>query len=166
MTIGSGGAMLAATGLPVGDVMRVAAWVMAVLLFATPAWAGEARTTAHETRLGQHPDLTRLVLDVSESVEFRTLVADGGRRILVGISSVDWETNRHHLRPLGLISRFDFMRRGLRRGLLVIHTNAPVRIERKFSLGPDPADHKGNRLVLDLVAANHPGVVAAPKGRP
>lgn len=125
--------------------------------------APKARTQARDTRLGAHPDLTRLVLDVSERAEFRTLVTDKGRRVLVGFPSVDWEANRHRLRPFGPITRFDFMRRGLRRGLLVIHTSRPVRVEHKFTLAPDAKAHKGNRLVLDLVDAAHKGKVAAPR---
>lgn len=148
--------------------MRVIEAMMAVCLLvgATSAMAAErpaARTQAEDTRMGQHANLTRLVLDVSELTRFYSHVTDGGRRILVGIPSVDWEANRHHLKPFGLIARFDFMRRGLKRGLLVIHTKMPARIEHQFTLGPDPADHKGNRLVLDLVPRDLAGKVAMPK---
>lgn len=115
-----------------------------------PARPQAAATQAGATRLGEHPGLTRLVLDVSELTRFYTHEADGGLRILVGIPSVDWETNRHRLKPFGLIARFDFMRRGLKRGLLVIHAKEPARVEHQFTLGPDPAEHRGNRLVLDL----------------
>lgn len=125
--------------------------------------AAKARTQAQDTRLGEHPELTRLVLDVSELADFRTLVTDKGRRVLVGFPSVDWEANRHRLRPFGPITRFDFMRRGLKRGLLVIHTSRPVRVERKFTLPPDPKAHRGNRLVLDLVDSGHRGRVAPPR---
>ncbi|CAA7623391.1 hypothetical protein [Magnetospirillum sp. UT-4] len=141
-----------------------------VLLAAGPGAAAQdwpkGRTEARDTRLGTHPDLTRLVLDVSEVSKFYTHVADEGRRILVGIPSVDWEANRHRLKPFGLIARFDFMRRGLKRGLLVIHTNAPARIEHQFTLPPDPDDNKGNRLVLDLAPRDLPGKAAMPKRVP
>lgn len=147
--------------------VRVFSLVIAILLMGlSAASAGEwpkGRTEAQAARLGQHPNLTRLVLDVSELSAFHTHVADDGLRILVGIPSVDWEANRHRLKPFGLIGRFDFMRRGLKRGLLVIHTTAPARVEHQFTLPPDPADHKGNRLVLDLVPRDHPGKVAMPK---
>lgn len=148
-------------------------WALIATLLAgpiavVPTWADaphapRARTQTQQTRLGQHPDLIRLVLDVSELADFRTSVADQGRRVLVGFPSVDWEANRHRLQPFGPITRFDFMRRGLKRGLLVIHTSRPVRVEHKFTLPPDPKAHKGNRLVLDLVDAGHAGKVAAPR---
>ncbi|HSV29599.1 MAG TPA: hypothetical protein VLL76_08565 [Candidatus Omnitrophota bacterium] len=137
-----------------------------MLLAAGPALASDwpkGRTEAHDTRLGTHPNLTRLVLDVSELSKFYSHTTDGGRRILVGIPSVDWEANRHRLKPYGIIERFDFMRRGLKRGLLVIHTTRPARIEYQFTLPPDPKDRKGNRLVLDLVPAETPGKVPIPK---
>lgn len=150
--------------VPVATLMAVPiATLMAVPARAEAPRAPKARTQAQDTRLGQHPDLTRLVLDVSELADFRTLVTDKGRRVLVGFPSVDWEANRHRLHPFGPITRFDFMRRGLKRGLLVIHTSRPVRVERKFTLPPDAKAHKGNRLVLDLVDANHKGKVAAPR---
>ncbi|MBC7908028.1 MAG: hypothetical protein H7Y60_14970 [Rhodospirillaceae bacterium] len=143
-------------------------WIVALLaLVAAPAWAGDwpnALTTTSETRLGAHAELTRIVLDVTQITEFRTLVTEQGRRILVGIPSVDWETNRHRLKAFGLIARFDFMRRGLKRGLLVIHTTEPVRVEHQFTLPPNAAHNKGNRLVLDLVKAGA-GKVAMPKSR-
>lgn len=135
---------------------------MAALPAAASDWP-KGRTETHETRLGTHPNLTRLVLDVSELSNFYTSVLDGGRRILVGIPSVDWEANRHRLKPFGIVERFDFMRRGLKRGLLVIHTSRPARIEYQFTLPPDPKDNKGNRLVLDLVPAETPGKVPMPK---
>jgi hypothetical protein len=141
-------------------------WLAVILgVMAAPAWAGDwpnARTATSETRLGTHGELTRLVLDVTQITGFRTLVTDKGRRILVGIPSVDWETNRHRLKAFGLIARFGFMRRGLKRGLLVIHTKEPARVEHQFTLPPDEADSKGNRLVLDLVRAGA-GKVAMPK---
>lgn len=145
---------------------RMAGAFAALICLSAPSWAAEwpeARTSTNGARLGLHPDLTRLVLDVTRISEFRTLVTDQGGRILVGLPSVDWEANRHRLKPYGLIARFDFMRRGMRRGLLVIHTTQPARVEHKFTLPPDPADRKGNRLVLDLVAAGHAGPVPTPK---
>lgn len=137
-----------------------------IMMIAAPAWASnwpKGRTETQDTRMGTHSNLTRLVVDVSEVSKFYTSVLDGGRRILVGIPSVDWEANRHRLKPFGIIERFDFMRRGLKRGLLVIHASRPARIEYQFTLPPDPKDHKGNRLVLDLVPAETPGKVPMPK---
>lgn len=123
----------------------------------------QAQTATQQTRTGLHPDLTRIVLDVSQLTKFYTEITDEGRRILVGIPSVDWETNRHRLTPHGLVDRYDFVRRGLKRGLLVIYTKAPARIEHKFTLPPDPADNKGNRLVIDLVDRDHKGKVPMPR---
>ncbi|MGE5475927.1 MAG: hypothetical protein ACM3Q1_04680 [Bacteroidales bacterium] len=148
--------------------MKGIAWALAAVVLASPAWADapnapQAHTRAEDTRLGRHPELTRLVLDVSEIADFRTLVTDKGRRILVGFPSVDWEANRHRLQPFGPITRFDFMRRGLKRGLLVIHTSRSMRVEHQFTLPPDAKAHKGNRLVLDLVDAGHQGKVPAPR---
>lgn len=149
-----------------GRYCNVMRWIAVILvMIAAPAWAGDwpnARTATRETRLGTHGELTRLVLDVTQITDFRTLITDQGRRILIGIPSVDWEANRHRLKAYGLISRFDFMRRGMKRGLLVIHTTEPTRIEHQFTLPPDAADNKGNRLVLDLVKAKA-GTVAMPK---
>lgn len=134
------------------------AWPSVVLAAERPA-----QTQTRDTRMGEHPNLTRLVLDVSELTRFHTHVADDGMRILVGIPSVDWEANRHRLKPFGLITRFDFMRRGLKRGLLVIHAKAPARIEHQFTLGPDPAERRGNRLVLDLAPRDLAGKASMPK---
>lgn len=140
----------------------LAALLLAPDVAAAADWPS-ARTRAGGARLGQHPDLTRLVLDVSELTRFHTHVADDGMRVLVGLPSVDWAANRHRLRPFGLIDHFDFMRRGLKRGLLVIHATAPVRVEHQFTLGPDAVAHKGNRLVLDLAPRGLPGPVPMPR---
>jgi len=145
--------------------MMMALGVGALCAMPPMAHAAEkpAQTQTRDTRLGEHPNLTRLVLDVSELTRFHTHVADDGMRILVGIPSVDWEANRHRLKPFGLIARFDFMRRGLKRGLLVIHAKAPARIEHQFTLGPDLAEHRGNRLVLDLAPRDLAGKAPMPK---
>ena len=150
--------------------MRGMAWGLAVALAAAmpaaaPAMAKVPPTPAQaqSARLGKHPDLTRLVLDVTQLVEFRTLVTDGGRRVLVGFPEVDWEANRHRLKPFGPITRYDFMRRGLKRGLLVIHTSRPVRVENQFTLPPDDGAERGNRLVLDLADAGRKGKAPTPR---
>lgn len=170
MTAAGGDATLGAgKNLAGGRKMRIAAVVMvaAMLAFLAPAPAAarapQARGETQSARLGDHSHLTRLVLDVTQLVEFRTLVTDKGRRVLVGFPSVDWETNRHRLKPFGPITRYDFMRRGLKRGLLVIHTSRPVRVEHQFTLPPDQQTGRGNRLVLDLVDAGHQGKVPAPR---
>lgn len=138
--------------------------ILGGLLLVQPALAVDkpAGTETKNTRTGTHPDLTRVVLDVSELSKFYTNVTDDGTRIMVGIPSVDWEANRHRLKPHGLVARYDFVRRGMKKGLLVIYTNAPARIEYKFSLPPDPADGKGNRLVIDLAPKDLPGKAKMP----
>ncbi|CAA7616510.1 Putative N-acetylmuramoyl-L-alanine amidase (modular protein) [Magnetospirillum sp. LM-5] len=144
--------------------IRPVGLILAVLLLAWPAMAADraARTETQNTRTGTHPDLTRVVLDVSEISKFFTNVTDDGRRVMVGIPSVDWEANRHRLKPHGLVARYDFVKRGMKKGLLVIYTNAPARVEYKFALPPDPADGKGNRLVIDLAPRDLPGKAKLP----
>ena len=149
-----------------GAILALAIGVLGAAPTMTLAGERPAQTQTRDTRAGEHPNLTRLVLDVSELTRFYTHVADDGLRILVGIPSVDWEANRHRLKPFGLIARFDFMRRGLKRGLLVIHAKAPSRIEHQFTLGPDLAEHRGNRLVLDLVPRDLAGKVPMPAKSP
>jgi N-acetylmuramoyl-L-alanine amidase len=144
--------------------IRPIGWVLAGVLLALPALAAErlAKVETQNTRTGTHPDLTRVVLDVSALSKFFTTVTDDGRRVMVGIPAIDWEANRHRLRPHGLVARYDFVKRGMKKGLLVIYTNAPARIEYKFTLPPDPADGKGNRLVIDLAPRNLPGKARMP----
>lgn len=143
---------------------RMVGVILTALALSGPAMAADrpARTETQNTRTGTHPDLTRIVLDVSELSKFYTNVTDEGRRILVGIPSVDWEANRHRLKPHGLVERYDFVKRGMKRGLLVIYTNRPARIEYKFTLPPDLADNKGNRLVIDLAPKDLPGKAKLP----
>jgi N-acetylmuramoyl-L-alanine amidase len=138
--------------------------ILGGLVLALPALAADrpARVETQNTRTGTHPDLTRVVLDVSEISTFYTNLTDDGRRVMVGIPSVDWEANRHRLKPHGLVARYDFVKRGMKKGLLVIYTNAPARIEYKFALPPDPADGKGNRLVIDLAPRALPGKAKLP----
>ncbi|OAN49426.1 hypothetical protein [Magnetospirillum moscoviense] len=144
--------------------IRPVGLILAGLLLAWPAAAADraAKTETQNTRTGTHPDLTRVVLDVSEISKFFTNVTDDGRRVMVGIPSVDWEANRHRLKPHGLVARYDFVKRGMKKGLLVIYTNAPARVEYKFALPPDQADGKGNRLVIDLAPRDLPGKAKLP----
>lgn len=121
----------------------VALVAMAVL----PSRDASARATASGLRLGMHPDdITRVVLDLTESVTFSTVVQADPDRIVVNLSPVTWSPGAE--RPVrGVIKgmRYDEDGQG---GHLSIELGAPALVKSAFVI--PPRDGLGWRFVLDL----------------
>jgi len=138
---------------------------------AVPAAAPRAAVLA--VRIGEHPDKTRLVLEMSRATAFRVAPGDAPGRLLLDIPEVDWASGpapsgRGLLRAVRLAGA----ERGVMR--LELDTDGPARVVLAEFL--PPRDGKPPRLVLDLertdaagfraqkaVASGRlPGAVAAP----
>ncbi len=70
-------------------VFRLLAVLALTILFDRAAGAGAAIT---DVRLGKHVDLTRFVLDLSESVKWRILMLPDPYRIVVDFPRLEWRS--------------------------------------------------------------------------
>ena len=99
-------------------------------------------------RLGPSEGSTRLVLEMSERVDFRVFSLDAPRRIVVDLPSMDWPDVSKSPNPKGLISGLRFGQFTATQSRLVIDLNTPAIVSRSFIL--NPASGFPYRLVVDL----------------
>ncbi|MGE4280726.1 MAG: N-acetylmuramoyl-L-alanine amidase [Magnetospirillum sp.] len=105
------------------------------------AWA---RAQVSASRLGTHPDnVTRVVLDVSENLNFSTLVSASPDRILIRTGELDWTDSAESSRPFGLIRSLHFQPDSI-----VIDLREPALVKSSFMI--PPRDGLGWRLVVDV----------------
>ena len=133
-----------------------------VLLKCHIAVAAQPAVTA--VRTGEHVGLTRLVLDVTEKVDFYTFTLADPYRVVVDLSSLDWQVAPSEDDRRGVIARLRFgqFRRDTSR--MVIEALGPVEVKQAFLLPP-----QGNwayRFVIDLAPVDETSFVnsvGAPK---
>lgn len=99
-------------------------------------------------RLGVHPDRTRFVMDLSQSLEPSIFTLDDPYRVVIDLPEVDWQIEGDEPRGRGLVTglRYGLFRPGNAR--VVLDLGAPAEI-RDVSVLP-PRDGYGFRLVIDL----------------
>lgn len=105
------------------------------------AWA---RAQVSASRLGTHPDnVTRVVLDVSENLNFSTMVTASPDRIVIRTGDLDWTDTAESSRPFGLIRSLHFQPDSI-----VIDLREPALVKSSFMI--PPRDGQGWRLVVDV----------------
>ena len=120
---------------------------------AVDAWAA----TASGARLGVHGEgVTRFVVDLSESVTFKTSVVADPYRVVIDTPGVDWSGNAIS-KPWGSVN-------GMRteEGRLVLDLRKPALVKSAFII--PPRDGMGWRLVVDLAETSRESFLAAAGG--
>lgn len=139
------GALLGAVALPP---CPAHAQTTAALPFAPPA---QERVEVLDARLGLHPDKTRLVLELSESVAFSVSVHADPYRVVVNLPDVSWPGGAAPVAGKGLVARYRFEGRDGGASRLVVETTGPVRLSDAFII-PAKEGFKP-RFVLDVARA-------------
>jgi len=123
--------------------------ITVVCSLALPAAVG-ATPVVTDVRTGVHTDMTRLVLDVSDKVNYRIFVLDNPYRIVVDLPEVAWQVKADQVQYRGLIKgmRFGLFEAGTSR--VVIDTKGPVKVRQAFLL--PPRANFGFRFVIDMSA--------------
>jgi N-acetylmuramoyl-L-alanine amidase len=143
-------------------VARSVNWKLAVLIsllsFISPAVADVP--IASHARLGDHPDKTRVVLELSRGVPYRVFTLADPYRVVIDLPEIDWRV-AEEMRGLsaGIVKG---MRYGLftpGRSRIVLDLERPARIKSVFVLKPS----KGYpyRFVLDLAPASREAFLQA-----
>lgn len=101
-----------------------------------------------DVRFGVHPEKTRMVVELSEAVEFKTFVLQGPYRVVVDLPEFSWRVGSIEKPKGAIISnvRHGVQKPGISR--LVIDTTQPVALRSAFVL--PAAAGKNNRLVIDF----------------
>lgn len=122
--------------------------LVAVMLF----WPNLAYALViNEIRFGEHPDKTRMVLDLSEEVNYRVFALSDPSRIIIDLPDFSWKVGTVYKPNSSGIS-------GIRQGKLeagvsriVLDMKAPVTVGAAFVLPGDSS--KPSRLVVDFSPA-------------
>jgi N-acetylmuramoyl-L-alanine amidase len=127
------------------------------------ASAAFAQPSVTDARIGEHPDKTRFVLELSETPAYRVFTLPDPFRVVIDLPALDWRLGAKGLPSGGgLISalRFGLFAPGTSR--VVLDVKAPVAFKGLFLL-PSNNGH-GHRLVIDLVEVSRAAYFSAPRG--
>lgn len=122
--------------------------------------AASQAANVENVRLGQHSDRTRVVLDLSEPVEFKLFTLADPYRVVVDLPEMTWLADSSSFKVrAGVVSglRFGLFRPGNSR--LVLDANGPVEVLKAFLL--PPGNGRGNRFVIDLAPTDRASFIAA-----
>ncbi len=127
-------------------------YALAAVIFFWPGLA--SALVINEIRFGEHPDKTRMVLDLSEEINFRVFALSDPYRIIIDLPDFSWKVGTVYKPNSSGIA-------GIRQGKLeagisriVLDMNAPVTVGAAFVLPGD--NSKPSRLVVDFSpAASH-----------
>ncbi len=129
------------------------------LALATPAAAPAAwaQPLVGKVRIGEHPDKTRFVMELSEAPRYRIFVLPDPFRVVIDLPELRWAPGQGD-RKGGLISamRFGLFAPGTSR--VVLDLGAPGRIKSVFVL--PPKDNYPYRLVIDVVPVSRASFLA------
>lgn len=111
-----------------------------------PAAAAPAATGA---RLGEHPEHTRFVLDLSERVDYRVFTLADPFRVVVELPALEWRLPAGAgVSGAGLVRSYRYGLFGRSRSRVVLNLIDPARVQADFIMPPE--DGRPARLVLDL----------------
>jgi len=141
--------------------LRAVLSVLAVaLLLAAPSPASAEEATVSNIRLGVHPDKTRVVLDLSRSLDFLIFSLPDPYRVVIDLPQVAFNLSGNarerasgHLKKL----RFGLFEPGTSR--VVLDATGPVEVAAAFVL--PPSGSYGYRLVIDLKETDRSSFLAA-----
>ena len=106
--------------------------LIAALLFGGKVAVVYAQPTVTAVRTGEHVGLTRLVLDITEKVEFYTFSLADPYRVVVDLSLLDWKVAASEDNRRGVISKLRFGYFERRASRMVIEALGPVEVRRAF----------------------------------
>ncbi len=99
-------------------------------------------------RIGEHPDKTRIVIDISHPTDLSYKVSEDGKTIRLNLPRAVWQTGMS-LRNYtgGNIIGFK-PNQDLKGGNLILQSDIPVKIKRPFFVSP--SGKRGHRIVVDI----------------
>lgn len=106
-------------------------------------------------RVGQHPDHTRFVMEVSDNVSFKITTLADPYRVVVDFPELGWQLPEgFNPRMYGALSgfRYGLFKTGTSR--IVLDANAPVKIKQTLML-PPRGQVRTWRFVMDLIPTDH-----------
>jgi len=121
--------------------------MLALLLLMALSLEAAARPAILDARLGIHPSMTRVVLELSEASAWRVFALPEPNRVVIDLQEVDWIGPPERF-SAGYVSalRFGLFTPGISR--VVLDLKQPAAVRQVLELPPH--DGRGHRLVVDL----------------
>jgi N-acetylmuramoyl-L-alanine amidase len=133
----------------------------AALLPALAALAqGEALAadpSVEDIRIASHGHITRVVIDLSDQVDYHHIALGQPPRLAIDLPKVDWTLGDDASKAVGLIKGFRFGRPSPGVSRIVLDVAQPFEIDRIFELPPN--GRRGHRVVTDLIELPVDGAV-------
>ena len=143
---------------------RVAATALVSLLTAVVSVGALAAPTVKGVRIGQHHDMTRLVLDLTETASFKIFTLAGPDRVVIDMPSALWTPEKRTL-AIGRAGvaqvRFGHFTRETSR--IVLDLTRPLALQQARLVAPSPDGAALHRLVLDFVPVSASTFLATAK---
>jgi len=118
-------------------------------LVAASAWPAAARPTVVDVRLGVHPDKTRFVMEVTDSIDFRVFTLPDPYRVVVDLPDMTWNDSANQGNGVaGSVRGYRYAPYQAGTMRLVLDVAGPVRVREAFVL--PPRDGRQPRFVLDI----------------
>jgi N-acetylmuramoyl-L-alanine amidase len=127
------------------------------------AWAAPVRAepTVSAVRLGEHPDKTRFVMELSAATPYRVFTLANPYRVVIDLPQVDWRIpdSKMGATDVGAVRSLRFGLFSPTTSRVVLDARHPVRVDKVFRLAP-----RGDypyRLVVDLTRVSAEQFAAA-----
>ena len=119
-----------------------------------------AAPSVEAARIGETPERTRFVLELSENLPYRVFTLPDPFRVVVDLPEVQWGVPENRQpKVMGLITglRFGLFAPGTSR--VVLDVSRPAHLQKVFMI--PPRDGKPHRLVVDIMAVSRQAYFAA-----
>ena len=130
---------------------RLAAAALASLLATVVAVSAQAAPSVTDVRVGQYAGTTRLVVDLTEPVEFRVFSLANPDRVVLDLTGVSWEVGEH-AQAIGRagVTQLRFGQFRLDTARIVLDLDQPLAVQQADLLEQDADAPVTHRLILDL----------------
>ena len=124
--------------------------LLAVAAPLAPAAAQAAEPTVSAVRLGQHPDKTRFVMELSAKTPYEVFTLSNPYRVVIDLPQVDWRIPEDKMgeTQVGLVRALRFGLFSPTTSRVVLDAGGPVAVDKVFRLSP--RETYPHRLVVDL----------------
>lgn len=126
---------------------------MAVLGIILPHTAESAENAVHSVRVGTHPDKTRLVVELSNSMQFRAFSLQNPARIVLDLPAVQWGAGNLNNMSQGPVTgiRHGILQAGISRVVIDLKQNSSIKSAFILPAGPSVSD----RIVIDFSSTSN-----------
>ena len=108
-----------------------------------------ADPSIEDIRIASHGHITRVVIDLSDQVDYHHIALGQPPRLAIDLPKVDWTLGDDASKAVGLIKGFRFGRPSPGVSRIVLDIAQPFEIDRIFELPPNGG--RGHRVVTDLI---------------